>query len=107
CDAAVVRNPGRESLLCCDPVVAGVHFRADTPPALVGRKVVNRNLSDLAAMGARPDWLLLSLVLPRGYGERRLWALLAGVRAAARAGRCTVIGGDVATGRGPPVATVT
>jgi thiamine-monophosphate kinase len=106
-DAAVVRNPARESVLCCDPVVEGVHFRADTPPALVGRKVVNRNLSDLAAMGAVPDWLLLSLVLPRGYPERRLWALLAGVRAAARAGKCTVIGGDVAAGRGPLVATVT
>jgi thiamine-monophosphate kinase len=58
-------------------------------------------------MGAAPDWLLLSLVVPRSYPERRLWALLGGVRAAARAGGCTVVGGDVASTRGPLVATVT
>ena len=54
-DAAVLAHRGRASVLCCDPVVEGVHFTADTDPALVGRKVVNRNLADLAAMGAVAD----------------------------------------------------
>jgi thiamine-monophosphate kinase len=106
-DAAVVANRGRESVLCCDPVVAGVHFTNDAPLAWVGRKAVNRNLADLAAMGAWPDWLLVSLVLPRGFAARDRRALLAGVRAAARAGGARVVGGDVATANGPLTVTVT
>lgn len=106
-DAAVVQNRGSNSVLCCDPVVQGVHFTAADAPHDVGRKAVNRNLSDLAAMGAVADWLLVSLVLPRGFAARRRQALLAGIRSAARQARCTVVGGDVATGRGPLVVTVT
>lgn len=106
-DAAVVRNHGSESVLCCDPVVENVHFSAKDPPRLVGRKAVNRNVSDLAAMGALPDWLLVSLVLPRSYGVARRRELCAGIRAAAAAASCRVVGGDVATHRGPLVVTVT
>lgn len=105
-DAAVVRNPARNSVLCCDPVVEGVHFSADTPPHLVARKAVNRNLADLAAMGAVPDWLLVSLVLPHGYSAANRASLLRGLRTAARAGGCTVVGGDVACTPGPLVITV-
>ena len=106
-DAAVVQNRASESVLCCDPVVEGVHFTAAAPPHLIGKKAVNRNLSDLAAMGAVADWLLVSLILPRGYPARRRQALLAGIRAAAQLGNCTVVGGDVATSTGPLVVTVT
>jgi len=106
-DAAVVANRARHSVVCCDPVVEGVHFTAAHAPALVGRKAVNRNLSDLAAMGAKADWLLVSLLLPRGFAATRRRQLLAGIRAAARRGGCTVVGGDVATTPGPLVVTVT
>ncbi|HEX6812710.1 MAG TPA: thiamine-phosphate kinase [Planctomycetota bacterium] len=106
-DAAVVRNRGAKTVLCCDPVVQGVHFTAQDAPRDVGRKAVNRNLSDLAAMGAVPDWLLVSLVLPRGFPLARTRALLGGIRSAVRQARCTVVGGDVTTGRGPLVVTVT
>jgi len=106
-DAAVVDNAATNSVLCCDPVVEGVHFTRTDPPALVGRKAVNRNLSDLAAMGALADWLLVSLVLPTRYPAAARQQLLQGIRSAARAGNCTVIGGDVATSRGPLVVTVT
>jgi thiamine-monophosphate kinase len=106
-DAAEVPNRGRESVLCCDPVVERVHFARGADLALVGRKAVNRNLADLAAMGARPDWLLVSLVLPRAMAAAARTRLLRGIRAAARAGRCAVVGGDVATHRGPLVVTVT
>lgn len=106
-DAAVVQNRGRESVLCVDPVVEGVHFTATDDPALVGRKVVNRNLSDLAAMGAVPDWLLVSLLLPHGTKPVRRNAMMRGIRAAARAGGAAVVGGDVSATRGPLVVTVT
>ena len=106
-DAAVVRHRGRASVLCCDPVIAGVHFTDDAPSGLVGRKAVNRNLADLAAMGAEADWLLVSLVLPRGYPATKRRALLLGIRAAAKAAGAAVIGGDVACADGPLVVTVT
>lgn len=106
-DAAVVVPRGRGTVLCCDPVIEGVHFRSDAPPQLVGRKAVNRNLADLAAMGATADWLLVSLILPRGYPARSRSALLRGLRAAARRGGALVVGGDVATSPGPLTVTVT
>lgn len=106
-DAAVVRNRGADSVLCVDPVVEGVHFERGTDLLLVGRKAVNRNLADLAAMGAVPDYLLVSLVLGKGLSEADLERLLRGIRAAARVGGCFVVGGDVAASRGPLVVTVT
>jgi thiamine-monophosphate kinase len=106
-DAAVVGHRGDDLVLCCDPVVEGVHFTAAAPPGLVGRKAVNRNLADLAAMGAVADWLLVSLVLPRGYPAARRSALLRGIRSAAQAAAAVVVGGDVATSPGPLTITVT
>ncbi len=106
-DAAVVAPRGRATVLCCDPVVEGVHFLAHEPAELVGRKAVNRNLADLAAMGATADWLLVSLVLPRAIAATRRWALMRGIRVAAQAAGCCVVGGDVAVGPGPLVVTVT
>ncbi|MCK5941173.1 MAG: thiamine-monophosphate kinase [Planctomycetes bacterium] len=105
-DAAVVRTIAGSAAMCCDPVVGGVHFDATAPLPLVGRKAVNRNLSDLAAMGAEPEWLLVSIVAPRTFTDAKMRALLGGVRAAAGAAGATVVGGDVATTRGPLVVTV-
>lgn len=106
-DAAVVTNRSAASVVCCDPVIEHVHFESTDPPGLVGGKAVNRNLADLAAMGAAPDWLLVSLILPVGYTAPRRLALLRGIRKAAAAARCRVVGGDVAVARGPLVVTVT
>lgn len=105
-DAAVVKQRHERAVMCCDPVVGGVHFDGDTAPHLIGRKVVNRNLSDLAAMGALPDWLLVSLVVPSGTDTKTLMGVLRGIRSAAGAAKCTVIGGDLATSAGPLVVTV-
>lgn len=106
-DAAICKNRGKESVLCVDPVVEGEHFESDADLFLVGQKAVNRNLADIAAMGAVPDYLLVSLLLPRGLPAARLERLLLGIRAAARRGTCFVVGGDVSSTRGPLVATVT
>jgi thiamine-monophosphate kinase len=106
-DAAVCKNRGRESVLCVDPVVEGEHFVRGEDLALVGRKAVNRNLSDLAAMGAVADYLLVSLVLPRDLDARDLDRLLRGIRAAANKGGAFVVGGDVSSTSGPLVVTVT
>ena len=105
-DAAVVRQRHEQSVLCCDPVIAGIHFDTNAPMNLVGKKAVNRNLSDLAAMGACADWLLVSLILPSTMESRQWTSLLRGIRAAAQAADCLVVGGDIATSPGPLVVTV-
>lgn len=47
-----------------DTLVSGVHFPINTNPEDVGHKALAVNLSDLAAMGALPKWITLTLVLP-------------------------------------------
>ncbi len=107
-DAAVVRHAARLGVVCCDPVVEGVHFDAGTPLELVGRKVVNRNLSDIAAMGAIADHALVSVLFSaRAAAPPLRNALFRGIRAAATAGGLAVVGGDVSRTPGPLTVTVT
>ncbi len=105
-DGAVVRT-GSRTVLACDPVVEGVHFSRSDRLGLVGRKAVNRNLSDLAAMGAVPSYLLVSLLQPAWLNEMQRDELLRGIRKAARAASCAVVGGDVSTSPETLVVTVT
>jgi thiamine-monophosphate kinase len=107
-DAALVRPPaGRDLVLTCDALVAGVHFFADDPPAAIARKALRVNLSDLAAKGARPLAFLLSLALPRGFSEDWLKAFADGLGADASAYRCPLVGGDTVATPGPLALSVT
>lgn len=64
-DCAVI-DPGRGPLrlLKTDAIVEGVHFESDTPPTQIGWKAVARVLSDFAAMGGQPSFLLVTLAMP-------------------------------------------
>ena len=66
-DAAVIKQfSGRETVITADLLVEDIDFRRDTmPPRLLGHKALAVSLSDIAAMGARPRWALLSLGVPR------------------------------------------
>ena len=55
-----------------DALVAGVHFFAEDPPALIAKKALRVNLSDLAAMGARPRAFTLALALPAQAATLRI-----------------------------------
>lgn len=66
-----------------DTLVDGVHFPSDTDPADVGYKAVAVNLSDLAAMGARPLALSAALLM-EGHDEARVSALHRGMDEACR-----------------------
>ncbi len=102
-DAALVRVDG-PAVLATDTLVAGVHFAADAPADAVGHKALAVNLSDLAAMGARPRFALLALTLP---DTRSSWArdFARGFLALAREHEVLLAGGD--TTRGPLSMTVT
>jgi thiamine-monophosphate kinase len=65
-DAAVIRNTGgKETVITADLLVEDVDFRrTTTPPYLLGHKALAVSLSDMAAMGARPLWSLISIGVP-------------------------------------------
>jgi thiamine-monophosphate kinase len=94
-DAALVRGPER-LLLTTDILVEGQDFRlADHPPRLLGRKALNVNLSDIAAMGGRPRHALVGMALPGDVEERWLRQFMAGFRAAALEAGVALVGGDL------------
>ncbi|HEV2284933.1 MAG TPA: thiamine-phosphate kinase [Steroidobacteraceae bacterium] len=97
-DAALTEcPPGMQLAATTDTLVAGVHFPHPTPPAAIGHRALAVNLSDLAAMGARPAWALLALTLPEA-GESWLTEFAAGFGALARAHEVALIGGDTTQG---------
>ena len=108
-DAAVV-EPARGALdvLTTDVQVEGVHFdRRFVPPDAIGHRALAVNLSDLAAMGARPRAALLSLVLPDALDVAVVDGLLDGLLALADAHRIAVVGGNISRSPGPLMVDVT
>jgi len=94
-DAAVVAAPDGRVVATVDTLVEGVHFRLDwSAPEQVGRKAVAANIADVAAMGAVPTALLLSLACPGTTSTEVLDGLAAGVWDAAADAGIGVVGGD-------------
>jgi thiamine-monophosphate kinase len=64
-DAAVVsQHSDFETVVSVDSVIAGRHVPDMCPPDGFAARLLGRGLSDLAAMGAEPKYVLLSLALP-------------------------------------------
>jgi thiamine-monophosphate kinase len=98
-DAAVLMGAG-DVVLSTDTLVSGADFRTDwSSGADVGVKAAAAALADVAAMGARPVALLVSLTVPGGTDLDWVLDLATGLaEESARAG-ADVVGGDVAAGR--------
>jgi len=104
-DAALLRPPvGEVLVVSADTLNAGVHFPPETGAADIGWKALAVNLSDLAAMGATPAWMTLSLSLPAADADW-LDAFLDGFLALAAQHDVALVGGD--TTRGPLSIAVT
>lgn len=101
-DAAVLNLGGRGFCVTTDLLVEGVHFDLSyAGPHDLGWKAMAANLSDLAAMGARPRWGLLSLGLPPRPQRRLVESILGGVMEMCRRHDLTLVGGD--TVRSPQI----
>jgi len=96
--ALIAPTPGMQTAISSDMLVEGRHFFAGEDAARLGHKALAVNLSDLAAMGARPVGFTLALALPEA---RREWlqGFAHGLFALADAFNIELIGGD--TTRGP------
>lgn len=94
-DCAVVRS-GAQTLLTTDALVEGVHFRRDWLTAeQIGAKSMLVNLSDIAAMGGRPRFALMSVSAPPSLRRDELWRLHRGAARAARAAGVAIVGGNL------------
>ncbi|MEM7170999.1 MAG: thiamine-phosphate kinase [Pseudomonadota bacterium] len=110
--ALVPRSNGEDLVTSLDSLIEGVHFLAADPPETIGEKLLRVNLSDLAAMGARPEAYLLAVSL----GQDRLkgsgylpWmdGIVAGLRSAQLCFGLSLLGGDTTAGPGPTSFSVT
>ena len=104
-DAAVLELPaGHVHLVSTDTAVSDVHFLPDAPPYVIAYRAIMAAASDLAAMGAKPEAMLLALTLPEASPDW-LASFAQGVRGASEHTALPLIGGD--TTRGPLTVTVT
>jgi len=101
-DCAVIRpRRGEDLVVTTDLSLEDVHFRRDWhPPESVGHRCLARGLSDLAAMGARPEAAFLSLALPEDLTGSWMGSFLDGLMALAERYRVPLAGGD--TAKSPP-----
>jgi thiamine-monophosphate kinase len=90
-----------------DTLVAGTHYLPDDPPALVARKALRVNLSDLAAMGARPTGYLLSLALAPAAEEAWVARFTEGLATDQSTYGVHLLGGDTTGTSGPTTLSVT
>ena len=99
-DCAVVRMPGTDTdqVLTTDPIVEGVHFLPGEKPERVGNKAAGRVLSDIAAMGARPQWLLVNVIAPPELDFSVLEGIYRGMTACCGRFGAAIVGGDLARG---------
>ena len=104
-DCAVVSTTkNQDVVITTDTLVAGVHFPLGTSPKAIGHKAVAVNLSDIAAMGAKPSWISLAITLPE-VDDDWLNEFCIGVFELCEYYNVQLIGGD--TTQGPLSITIT
>lgn len=101
-DAAVLRvapEPAPYLLVTTDILVDGRHFRRNWATAeQIGIKAAECNISDIAAMGGRPQWMFTSIVLPADTQVDWIEALYRGIRQSCNTRGIALLGGDTTQG---------
>jgi thiamine-monophosphate kinase len=104
-------SDGNLLLVAVDQVIEGRHFLEEGPfaasPGQVGRKLLARNLSDIAAMGGTPLYCLSSVALGSSHDLAWLDRFFDGMLDLCRRFETHLIGGDLARGAGKTVASLT
>ncbi|MGE6631553.1 thiamine-phosphate kinase [Bacillus sp. NPDC077027] len=108
-DASVYQTHlDKEEIVCVDTMVEHIHFRFDYSTAYeIGYKALAVNISDIAAMGGKPKYYLVSIAVPPHCDEDIITSLYKGMRSLAGAYQMDLIGGDTVSTRSDLVITVT
>ncbi|MCK4591780.1 MAG: thiamine-phosphate kinase, partial [Candidatus Latescibacteria bacterium] len=95
-DAAVVEDqPGLYRLITTDAFVEGVHFKREfATPWQIGWKMMAANLSDIAAMGGKPQWAVICVAFPEAVSVEEVEELYRGMDAVCSEFGCSIVGGD-------------
>lgn len=94
-DASIVQVPsGYQLVQSIDTQVADIHFPASAPAQLIAQRALRCAISDLAAMGAKPQAFHLALSIPKSTSQQWLESFSSGLRACADEYSIDLIGGD-------------
>lgn len=99
-DAALISKRKEKTLVSTDSLVEGIDFNyGKLSPENVGRKALAMNLSDIAAMGGRPQTFLISLGIPKPLSENWILRFYDGVVKIAKKFKVKCAGGDISQAR--------
>lgn len=108
-DCAVFRGKtGKDILVTTDGLFDGVHFKMEwTSPRTIGRKALSVNVSDIAAMGGKPLYYLVTIGIPEGFPRKDVEAIFEGMNQVASNFRMLLIGGDTCTSKNGLLLSIT
>ncbi len=105
-DAAVITPPlGQQLVITSDSVIEGIHVLVNASPEQFAKKLMRRNLSDLAAMGATPWRYTLNLHTPVGLSDDWFAAFAATLAHEQKAAVMVLVGGDSTSAEGAAIHT--
>jgi len=98
-DGAVFQQTAKDIVTVVDTFVEGVHFTRKTiPPSLIGYRCLAANISDIAAMGAKLAFYLVSIVIPNSWTHEEMVEIFGGMKKLASKYHIDLIGGDTVSG---------
>ncbi|MDH5545187.1 MAG: thiamine-phosphate kinase [Gammaproteobacteria bacterium] len=97
-DGAIIQTGNVQQCIAVDTLVRGVHFPEQTQARDIGYKSLAVNLSDMAAMGAKPQWATLAITLSEFEDEQWIKEFALGMDELARQHSVQIIGGDTSRG---------
>lgn len=108
-DAALYSgNNDVEEIVCMDTMIEDVHFTRQTmKPFHIGYKALASNISDIAAMGGKPNFYLVSIAIPKHWSDTELLEIYKGMESLACRFQMDLIGGDTVSSKHSLVITVT
>lgn len=100
-DAAILRTPPKESLIAStDLAIEGIHFDLTFETLMdVGYRTAVANISDIAAMGGTPTFLLVALAVPPSYPVKSLRGLYQGFKKSCQRYNMSLVGGDTSSSK--------
>jgi thiamine-monophosphate kinase len=107
-DMAVLLVGDQTLLVTVDQIADGVHFRSQACTLeQIARKLIVRNLSDVAAMAALPHSAVVTACLPHSWTQQQAEYLFSAVRQTAESFNCPLVGGDISIWDHPLLLTAT
>ncbi|WLR42151.1 thiamine-phosphate kinase [Bacillus carboniphilus] len=106
-DAAVINSP-KHLIVCVDTMVEEIHFTKQTMGLEdIGYKSLAINVSDIAAMGGKPLYYLVSISIPNAWSDEEIQSIYKGMEQCASLYQMDLIGGETVSTRGPLTIAVT